>query len=286
MEKWKWLVRGASLLIVIGFFMPAVLVSCNSVYFEQPIQSYSLADIAGMDTPVLYIVPLLSIVAIGFSLLQGRGIIAEPAVIWAQLLTIILQILTIVITIFSLFTQVRKQTFDTIKVTPTFGTYFLCLSAVLYVIFWINLKKTSTVTSKPVQSINEYQYSPRVDERPISQEFRPLPLQDQIIRPVLDTNKPLSRLIVLTGDLPTNRIIVSNDRFTIGRSSSNQLQLEDPAVSRYHAVLRFSQGMWFLQDTDSSGGTFVNGIRTDATRLNSGDEIAVGSYKFKFLLDE
>lgn len=72
------------------------------------------------------------------------------------------------------------------------------------------------------------------------------------------------------------------DGCQIGRSSACDLQLTDRAVSRSHAVLRYANGAWFLQDADSSGGTFVNGARVTATRLQPGDRLTIGPDTFTF----
>ncbi len=56
----------------------------------------------------------------------------------------------------------------------------------------------------------------------------------------------------------------------------NQLRLADAAVEPQHARLRHAQAAWFIQDQNSATGTFVNGQRVTATRLNAGDRITVG----------
>lgn len=72
------------------------------------------------------------------------------------------------------------------------------------------------------------------------------------------------------------------DGFLIGRGSGCQLQLADRAVSRQHARLRYANGRWYIQDLNSAGGIFVNGYRVNATALNPGDHIRVGSAEFEF----
>jgi pSer/pThr/pTyr-binding forkhead associated (FHA) protein len=69
---------------------------------------------------------------------------------------------------------------------------------------------------------------------------------------------------------------VTTDRFTIGRHSENQLHLPDTSVSRRHAVLRYAEGAWFIQDQESAAGIYVNGRLVPAARLNPGDKIALG----------
>jgi len=75
---------------------------------------------------------------------------------------------------------------------------------------------------------------------------------------------------------------VSTEIFTIGRGGENNLVLQDPAVSRQHAVLRFANGAWFIQDRGSRAGLLVNGQRVQAARLTSGCQIGIGAQTFIF----
>lgn len=79
------------------------------------------------------------------------------------------------------------------------------------------------------------------------------------------------------------RRLAIKDGFVIGRSAASDLRLNDPYVSRQHAQLRYYQGSWFIQDMNSSSGTFVNGVRIQATRLQNGDQIQIGGSIFTFL---
>lgn len=89
------------------------------------------------------------------------------------------------------------------------------------------------------------------------------------------------QLIGISGEV-AGRSFPLGDYFIIGRSASCQLPLSDRAVSRQHARLRFANGRWFIQDMQSSGGTFVNNRRVDAAGLNPGDRIRVGSAELEF----
>lgn len=95
---------------------------------------------------------------------------------------------------------------------------------------------------------------------------------------------PMARLVGVSGPLAGQVIAVTTSAFTIGRSSACQLRIVEPTVSRRHAQLRYAQGTWFLQDLGSDGGTFVNGQCVSATRLNSGDQITIGSSTLLFEL--
>ena len=88
-----------------------------------------------------------------------------------------------------------------------------------------------------------------------------------------------ARVTLVSGDGARYTIV---DGSLVGRSRSCDVRLSDPAVSRRHFRVRHAQGAWFLQDVGSTGGTFVNGRRVEAVRLNPGDRIQIGSSTFTF----
>ena len=63
---------------------------------------------------------------------------------------------------------------------------------------------------------------------------------------------------------------------TVGRQSSNRLQLRHEAVSRRHCVLDAGSESVVLRDLDSSCGTFVNGVPVRERALEPGDYVTVG----------
>ncbi|MGV0654941.1 sensor domain-containing protein [Mycolicibacterium thermoresistibile] len=77
--------------------------------------------------------------------------------------------------------------------------------------------------------------------------------------------------------------VVSPGDITIGRASTNTVVIDDPLVSRVHAVAAPVPGGWQLRDNSSRNGTFVNGARiSDAVLLRPGDAIAVGNVDLVF----
>lgn len=64
---------------------------------------------------------------------------------------------------------------------------------------------------------------------------------------------------------------------SVGRSQSCDIMLPDSAVSRDHAVLMRRESGWLLTDTDSRGGTYLNGKRIrDTVKVIPGDLIGIG----------
>ena len=68
-------------------------------------------------------------------------------------------------------------------------------------------------------------------------------------------------------------------RMTVGRSPDADVFLDDVTVSRDHAVLVRRSDAWYLDDSGSLNGTYINWRRAKSHRLEDGDELQVGKYK-------
>jgi len=80
------------------------------------------------------------------------------------------------------------------------------------------------------------------------------------------------------------RISLSN-KFLIGRGSMAHLILNSRNVSRTHAEIGFSAGIWYLRDLNSQNGTMLNGQEIRSLRLTSGDRITIGDYSWLFFVE-
>ncbi len=64
----------------------------------------------------------------------------------------------------------------------------------------------------------------------------------------------------------------------IGRRLENNIVIDDPRVSRFHAELRAVDGNYELLDLNSLGGTYINGLRITKSILYAGDEISLAGF--------
>jgi pSer/pThr/pTyr-binding forkhead associated (FHA) protein len=94
------------------------------------------------------------------------------------------------------------------------------------------------------------------------------------------------RLIAVRGPLKGSILVLPEGDYTIGRQSSNNLCLEDHAVSRQHCVIKRSGGSYIVNDLESRNGTFVNGTAVTEQRLGPGDEIRIGASVFLYLVSK
>ena len=73
-----------------------------------------------------------------------------------------------------------------------------------------------------------------------------------------------------------------NEQITIGRNSKNDIQIDNLAVSNFHAVVKKVMNAYFIEDLKSTNGTFVNEKKIDKYELLDGDEIIIGKHQLFF----
>jgi pSer/pThr/pTyr-binding forkhead associated (FHA) protein len=77
---------------------------------------------------------------------------------------------------------------------------------------------------------------------------------------------------------------LTGEKMTLGRSPNADVFLDDVTVSRNHAVLVRRGESWFLDDSGSLNGTYVNRQRVDSHRLEDDDEVQIGKYKLTYFV--
>jgi signal transduction histidine kinase/pSer/pThr/pTyr-binding forkhead associated (FHA) protein len=92
-------------------------------------------------------------------------------------------------------------------------------------------------------------------------------------------------LIVLTGPDAGKRFELSGAVVSVGRHSTNAVQLADTRVSRRHLEFRARPGGYQLFDLESGNGTQVNGRTIHVVDLHPGDQIALGETVLLYAAD-
>lgn len=99
--------------------------------------------------------------------------------------------------------------------------------------------------------------------------------------------RPEKPLVTLYNTVTGQKLPVVFWENSIGRSKSSDIVVDDPAVSRNHCVLLRRASGWYICDTGSKGGTYVNGEAAEGrTRVLIDDVINVGNSQFQFLRGE
>jgi pSer/pThr/pTyr-binding forkhead associated (FHA) protein len=92
--------------------------------------------------------------------------------------------------------------------------------------------------------------------------------------------------IVLSMDgLVLKEIALDKQRITIGRKPHNDIQIDNLAISGEHAAITTILQDAFLEDLNSTNGSYVNGQPVKKHALKDGDIVELGKYRLKYLKD-
>ncbi len=95
--------------------------------------------------------------------------------------------------------------------------------------------------------------------------------------------RPETPLVTLVNSQTGLKLPVLFWENSIGRSRASDIVVDDPTVSRSHCVLLRRSDGWFVTDTGSKSGTYVNGEKIEGrTQLLIDDVIGVGNSEFEF----
>jgi hypothetical protein len=79
---------------------------------------------------------------------------------------------------------------------------------------------------------------------------------------------------------------MSKERYTVGRLPDNDIRIDNAAVSGHHALVINILNDSFLEDLNSTNGTYVNGKIIKKHALQHGDVITVGHHALRFVESE
>ena len=95
----------------------------------------------------------------------------------------------------------------------------------------------------------------------------------------------MSMLIITLPNGRTIKHVLGDGVAVMGRDPSCDIPLDDPSASRRHAVMRFQDDRYVVEDLGSKNGTLVNDQRIEVHRLEHRDQILVGSVEVKYLAE-
>ncbi|NJO12794.1 MAG: FHA domain-containing protein [Gammaproteobacteria bacterium] len=76
---------------------------------------------------------------------------------------------------------------------------------------------------------------------------------------------------------------MNKERYTIGRLPDNDIRIDNPAVSGHHSLIINILNDSFLEDLNSTNGTYVNGKLIKKHALQHGDVVTVGHHQLRFV---
>lgn len=95
----------------------------------------------------------------------------------------------------------------------------------------------------------------------------------------------MPKLILSMDGLVLKEIVLNKERTSIGRKPVNDIQIDNLSISGQHAVITRILGDAFLEDLNSTNGTYVNGQPVKKHVLHNNDVIELGKYRIKYLVD-
>lgn len=95
----------------------------------------------------------------------------------------------------------------------------------------------------------------------------------------------MPKVIVLLDDVVVKEVQLVKEKTTIGRRPYNDIVIDNLAVSGEHAIVQTVGGNAFLEDLNSTNGTYLNGMLIKKQKLQNGDTFEIGKCKLKFLGD-
>ncbi len=96
----------------------------------------------------------------------------------------------------------------------------------------------------------------------------------------------MAKLVLHGNEGAQREIPLDKQRVTIGRSSNNDICLDDKATSSHHAAIITIGRNCYLQDLKSTNGTLVNGTPIQKHTLKHGDVILIGRNHLSFMMSE
>ena len=93
----------------------------------------------------------------------------------------------------------------------------------------------------------------------------------------------MPKMIVSIDGVVIKEVQLTKDRTTLGRRPYNDIVIDNLAVSGEHAVLQMTGNDVYLEDLNSTNGSYVNGKAARKQLLQNGDIVEVGKYKIRFV---
>jgi len=96
----------------------------------------------------------------------------------------------------------------------------------------------------------------------------------------------MGKLVVSLDGVVIKEVQITKDKTTLGRRPYNDIVIDNLAVSGEHAVLQMVGADVFIEDLNSTNGTYINGKAIKKQLLSHNDTVEIGKYKIKYLVED
>ena len=93
----------------------------------------------------------------------------------------------------------------------------------------------------------------------------------------------MPKMIISLDGVVLKEVELTKDRTSLGRRPYNDIVIDNMAVSGEHAVLQMSGIEIYIEDLNSTNGTYVNGKTVKKQQLHHEDTIEIGKYKIQYV---
>jgi hypothetical protein len=218
-----------------------------------------------------------------FCIALGWGVIRRHS--WAQTVLVPAHLLLVV------YAMIGSVTAQLLRTDPELGWAGGPILFVIIILingglafFMSGIEATEVLSWLPLQTSPVIPLRCEFCGTPLDPETKQCPQCDvvpEIIQRHVAVTPPRARLTSLGDD--TEFWIEPNKTTTIGRSlTSNDINLDNPTVSRRHAQIEYEEGHFVLGALRDSNGTFINDTLVRQRVLRDGDEVRFGRARFQF----
>ncbi|MEY2653701.1 MAG: hypothetical protein RLZZ524_729 [Pseudomonadota bacterium] len=96
----------------------------------------------------------------------------------------------------------------------------------------------------------------------------------------------MPKLVVSLDGVVIKEVQLTKDKTTLGRRPYNDIVIDNLAVSGEHAVLQMVGQDVYIEDQNSTNGTYINGRAVKKQLLQHNDTVEIGKYKIKYLVED
>jgi pSer/pThr/pTyr-binding forkhead associated (FHA) protein len=96
----------------------------------------------------------------------------------------------------------------------------------------------------------------------------------------------MPKLVVSLDGVVIKEVQLTKDKTTLGRRPYNDIVIDNLAVSGEHAVLQMVGQEVYIEDQNSTNGTYINGRAVKKQLLQHNDTVEIGKYKIKYMVEE
>ncbi|MEO5357945.1 MAG: FHA domain-containing protein [Nitrospirae bacterium YQR-1] len=96
----------------------------------------------------------------------------------------------------------------------------------------------------------------------------------------------MAKILLKFKEAAIKEVAMDKDVITVGRKPTNDIHVDNLAVSGVHARVFKKDDQYYIEDLNSLNGTFVNGKKISVHALQDADVIIIGKHTLSFISDK